>query len=310
MLSDFKSDKRTVKVATNLTELWENEAQRGLLALYSASVGRDRPLYSYFDRFFALCEMLTYADGHDEQARCRKILSEELRIDWEPTPQNADRIWMLSAERLLLEPRAPLSQAFEIGAYRKAPTLDLAVTAASTRVPDCFWEGEAQSIAQWQNGLRAWLDATDSCSVSVTLPDAFLFFSPNPYSVKCALAKACRTSDERYLLMAQTLRELSPILQSREGGLHLWVGDCGEAAVKLLSYLEKSVGLPSVTWSTASGRSRESLLDYSVLPHRRLISPVLRVSDRGALEEEIGRYSKRFPSGLLMLTDEFPREDP
>ena len=308
MLSDCKSGKQAARIATNLTELWEGEAQRELLALYAASVGRGRPLYSDFDRFLALCEILTFADGHDEQARCRKILAEDLGIDSEPTPENAGQIWKRSAEQLLLKPRAPIEKVFDTSAYRKSQALDLPMAAASIGIPTRFWAGEAESIAQWQNDLREWQGAQDMDVVSVSLSDDFVFVSPNPYSVKRALASSNRTAGERDLLMAQTLRELSPLLQSREGGLRLWVGDCGDEAVKLLSYMEKSVGLPSVTWSTASPSSHEALLDYSVLPHRRLISPLLHISDRGAQKEEIERYSKRFPSGLLMLTDEFRKE--
>ena len=134
------------------------------------------------------------------------------------------------------------------------------------------------------------------------LEDGFAFDAPHPYRVGQALQRRERDVRARSLLTAQLLRILCEELTKRNGNLHLLVGSgAGEDAVALLSYLEKSVGLPHTTWSTADAEVRERLLAYSKQQHRMPLLPVLRARmliGRGRISTvRSARMREDFPSG-------------
>ena len=286
----------------DLTALLQSDSVDAIIGLCALSVGRDMPLGSRYDRFLALCRMMPMMNGHDEQARIRAILAKGFGIECDLSMQTADEVWMKTADILLFCPCIPTVTADDIAQFYTSAPHSLPAASELPHLPTNLFLGDASSLEQWEPAILAWADAHAPNGFCVTLDANFDFCAPNPYHVRLALGASVRTRDCVDMLMAQSLRILSPVLQERGGELRI-LADCrGEAVTGLLSYLEKHVGLPRVRWSTASEQTRECLLDFSLRPHECLISPALRCSGQDVSRGEIDLYSRRFPAGLLVMT--------
>ena len=294
-----------IRHASDLTELWQNDAQEALLNLYAVTVGVGKPLFSDYDRFCALCHLMPLMHGHAEAARCHAILRETFGIDERICPQSCDKIWRLTSEALLMQPRS-LADVYAADKNDSATERRVLYT-TDLPTPDVRLLIDAwRDLQSWEGEINLWLDKAGQNGACVTLETDFSYVKPDPYHVRLALQSTERSKTEQALLTAQLLRILCIDLRACGGCLQLDVKKCGNDAVALLSYLENSVGLPEIMWSTDDARERELLLAFSLQRHDRAVLPVLRPKREWTtqhLNAEITNYATRFPVGLLKIIE-------
>lgn len=300
MYNDIQTAELPTRHASNLTELWWNEEQAALMNLYAVTIGVGQPLYSDYDRFRALCRMMPYMEGHNEAERCKNILK-KLGITLPICMEYCDAIWRAASDILLMHPQWTLKMEIEA-----ANDSDISFDLPSMPPPvpieerflNCVWNG----YEEWRDAILPLPDSKDDACIGVTLEDGFTFVSPHPYRVEQVLGSCERDVKAKSLLVAQLLRILCEKLIKRGSTLHLSVADGAEDAVELLSYLEKSVGLPHMTWSTSDAVLRARLLAYSKQRHSFPILPALQIDPKRSRQEqhaELLAYARVFPKGLL-----------
>ena len=288
----------------DLTAFLRSDSLDAILGLCALSVGQDMPLCSRYDCFVALCRMMPMMDGHDEQARIRAILAKCFGIECDLSLQTADEVWKRGAEVLLFNSHIPTVTTDDIAHFYKTAPHSLPEASELPHLPSDLFLRDACSMDQWERALLAWADAYAPSGFCVTLDTDFGFHAPNPYHVRQAFDTQARTRAQTDMLLAQSLRILSPVLQKQGGELRILVHCCGEDATGLLSYLEKHVGLPRVTWTADADAARGQLLTFSLREHLALIRPVILLSTDCRSEElagEIAAYARRFPVGLLSV---------
>ena len=289
-----------VKSATNATELLYHHAWESLLDLYAVTVGIGKNVFSDYDRFLAMCEMMPLMQGHEERARCESILLDIFGIDIPLCPQNCSEIWRRVADALLTCPRTPVGDSAYVPSEREKITFDLPrVSFPSALSVDVF---QARTLDAWQREIVDEIGERECFSkgVRVELPRDFRFCNPDPYHVGIALARRAKGDDD--VLLAQLVRVLCVALQKDEHPLYLIVNcDAGEA-IALLSAMEKTVGLPTVYWMCDEGGM--NLLDFSIKAHKNALFPVLCRADdvdESAFYETVKQYAQKYPLSLISI---------
>ena len=272
--------------ATNVTELLYDNAWQALLNLYTATIGAGRELFSDYDRFLAVCEMMPLMQGHDERARCESILA--------LTPQSAPEIWRRVADWLLVHPCPPIGAGMQtiVPKWQTDAFLPY-IPSAPTVSADRFL---ARDVLAWQMEIAEMLE-TCTGGVRVVLPKGFCFCNPDRYHVGVALKQ--RGEADADLLTAQLIRVLCIELQKTDCALQLTVNCDACEAVALLSSFERTVGLPSVYWTCRADCG--ALLNFSMQAHKHAVLPLLCGED-DEVQKTAKAYAREFPIGLIGWT--------
>ena len=104
------------------------------------------------------------------------------------------------------------------------------------------------------------------------------------------------------LLICQLVRELSAVAQNEDMLLAFVCNSNPDAPVSLLEYVEESVGLPRICWSTRAVKDALSLLMFTAKPHKREMLAALPyeiVMTNDELSSAIKSWQVRYPIGKL-----------
>ena len=281
-------------VASNFTQLFWNSERERLFSWWVLAMGKQNVAPSDYDRLFLLCEMMSAPDGNPLKKSCERILREYLGIALPLNPTYCDAIWRESAEKLLLNPISPLMLSSNVA------VLDVREICSA----ETLLEIDETELAAWQETLSARMEQKNGEGfrrVLLRIPSGYSFAEPDPYHVGLALKqKGC--AEWRGMLIAQGVRMLCRACVTYGWSLQIELGAHAEEAVDLLSYAERTVGLPVLVWSTPYADTRDAMLAFGYQPHGRPVLPLIRLADHptnGELRNAIESYAARVPMGVL-----------
>lgn len=279
---------------TNITELIPRDEICALLHLCGADgrIGADSSDYEIFRNF---CHVVPLLVGHPLPCAIQDALQRELGLTLALSPDTCDLLWCACAERLALETRC---QPFVLSAPSivewRMPNWHIGQTAL---VLDCasLLHTEADSWNGWETEMRSRLDefCKKGGSIVRLAPDADACDTvPDLYHVEQALKKREAPS----VLTAQLLRFLAAELQKREMTLWLDTDFCDARVVALLSYAQRSVGLPSLIWTGKSSDTFEALRNWQACSHGFQMRFAVR---DGITDGELREIARSYPLGRL-----------
>ncbi len=249
------------RILTNLTELiWGDEIVR-TLRLCGRREREIGAAASDFEKWNTLCQSLPLLQGHWLPQYLSFVLKACFAIDTPATPENAHAFWRQTAEQLQAAPRT-LWQALQAQGLGNEVHLrcNIARWQSLPREACPVWDlneltkTSAPSWEAWKCSMeeqgRTFLQAGGRL-LSLCLPATYRFSSPNPHLVGTILAKQERSNEDTSILLTQAIRGALVALNGEVPLLHLRISGNAEEAVKLLSYLNIQVGLPSLAWSCA-----------------------------------------------------------
>ena len=292
--------------------LWSREAEH-LLHLCEISPERYGGNASQYDRLCALLDALELAPHHAVREHCVLLLQAVLQTSLLPLPQNGEALWKKGIERLfdahmtvgdalvLLEKNKDcfVMKSDSSLAFPTAQTEEI-----SPRFPQYLLESTEKfaSWKEWQSEMTSRLDAENTEAFCLELPSDFCFEAPNLYAVEGILKEGGKGFDTD-LWRCQAARFLSDYCTRRQKIFCLSVLGNGEEACKLLSYLQKSVGIDRLVWMAPQREAQEKLLDLQSESHQGLWSMgVLPLElSKEAFDAELCRIARWYPVGRLCL---------
>ena len=242
----------------------------------------------------------------DDEERIRDILKEYFDLKELLQAENAPEIWKTMCDRLLEQPLSPqdlvegdwLCDALSVPSElpeRVTPTLNANLLLETTAKKATDWSAEiAATVSHFKE---------NRCQkIVLHLQDDFTFVTPSLYHVDRALSLAKKDREATNLLTCQLVRELCIVAQKED---ILLVLDCRahpDALVSLLEYVEESVGLPFVCWTTREIKDAHTLLTFTAKPHKREVLAALPyeiVMTNDELSSAIKSWQVRYPIGKL-----------
>lgn len=293
---------RSVSNATEL--LWSDEWER-LLRLCGIPEREIDERASDYERFAALCKAFSLLDGHPMQLYLKSFLKTYFPSLPMPSPDTCEQLWQGIADELLQKTCKPTDFLPTEPIFFLMPTLDVDVL-PSPLLPmlnaDLFLKTDARTYSEW----RDWIHTTarrfhqaGARAARVTLGRAFAFVWPDLYHVEQALKKPSSLEDD--LLICQLFRELCEVCEALSMELLLEVDCQPQAAIALLRYAQKSVGLPAINWS-ADGVSAREILTFQSEVRGVYMNWCLRSSDcltEDMLVMAIKKAASCYPAGRL-----------
>lgn len=304
-ISDFA---RAFQNASDLTALWWDDEKQSVFNLWCMTVGKERPRASDFDRFRALCEMMPMLVGHPVQRHCADFLKQYFQCEIPMDEAHCDEIWRMTADALLLQPKRAVDLFDEpIGLLWESEELPHGLPNHMQPIlpAERLMNLHAPDWKAWCRIADAELDAFAACGCNravVRLHDDFHFEAPNLYRVEQILQLPNKKIAKSDLLLTQVVRYLSEACAARHWMLQLEIGDCAIDAAILLSYVEDTVGLPTLLWSTPSARTRDKMLAFASRERKNPILPILCLADYPSdreLADALTAYAARYPIGML-----------
>ena len=297
--------------ATNLTELVWNDEIEGLLRMCGEEESFIGGMASDYERFCALSRSVHLLQGHPFLHHLSCFLREVLEIPLFLSIEDAEVIWRLGADRLL--ERSLSKEDWQTFAVRQQEKFTLP-TPRSFDISR-FFKGnhllntKATSWDAWRIELQALCqDAFEKgfSGMTLVLPKDFSFVSPDPYHVGLSLQKKKKENADDAFLLAQLMRFLSEKCLQRDQILLLRVECDPLQAVKLVSYTEDRVGLPSLIWNVTPLVDPEPLLRWNAVKHQNVVGCALCRRDYECDDqwnEALQGYAERYPIGRLQVIE-------
>ncbi len=265
----------------------------------------ERPL-SLYEHFCAVCHALPQLEGHPLK---RDLLSFWKRHFFDlplPEEENANLLWRVLTDRFAKE-KTPREAFLPRESWNCLAASDMLASLPHGAVPmpqmDSFLTSGGDTYRTWRERLTRELDAfcLAGCrQILLTMPREFSFTVPDLYHVGVALAKQRRGTEAHSLLLSQLLREVIAECQTRGLVLLLRVLCDGEAVREALVHFKRSIGLPTVVWTTPYTDTARVLLSYST--DEKALLPALLLSDTASsfeLQYTLAFYAARYPTGQL-----------
>ena len=261
---------------------------------------------SDFDKFKAILRALPLLEGHPTRAWIASLLEEYFDLKELPQAENASEIWKLLCNRLLENPLAPqdlvkgdwlcdaLSVPSELPKHI-TPVLNANLLLETTAKKATDWSAEIAATVLHFNKNRCQ-------KIVLQLPDDFAFVLPSIYHVDRALSLSKKDREATNLLICQLVRELSTVAQNEDMLLAFVCNSNPDALVSLLEYVEESVGLPRICWSTRAAKEAHALLTFTAKAHKREVIAALPyeiVMTDAELSSVIESWQVRYPIGKL-----------
>ena len=303
---------RAFEPASSITALWQDAEKRAMEQLYASTLGAKEPITSDYERFRALCRLMPCLKGSAVRRHCEDLLADRFQIESPMNEETCDAIWHATAEALLL---SPCSVADVVGDGRRC------LLAKESDLDG--WDASRISVVLDANGLprleardwKEWLACANArierfgeagCDRAFfTIPRGYTFEAPNLYRVGEVLLSKRRDATEEYLLITQALRYLCERCREKGWSLYLRAEGAAEETLRLLEYVSKAVGLPSVCFMTPCPDVRDALLAFGASQVREeSFLPLVCLADHpseGELRRAIEEYAARFPIGLLQF---------
>ena len=261
---------------------------------------------SDFDKFKAILRALPLLEGHPTRAWIIALFDKYFNLKDLPCAQKAPEIWKILCEHLLKNPLTPqdlvkgdwLSDALTVPNNLPKhinPVLNANLLLTTSAKNAMVWSAEiAATVSHFKK---------NRCQkIVLQLPDDFAFVLPSIYQVDRALSLAKRDLEAINLLACQLVRELSAVAQKEDMLLVLICNSNPDAPVSLLEYVEESVGLPRICWSTRAVKEAHALLTFTAKPHKREVLAALPyeiVMTNDELSSAIKSWQVRYPIGKL-----------
>lgn len=261
---------------------------------------------SDFDKFQAILRALPLLEGHPTRAWIESLLKEYFDLKELLQAENAPEIWKTMCDRLLERPLSPqvlvegdwLCDSLTVPnnlSKHINPVLNANLLFETTAKNAMAWSAEIATTALHFKKNRCQ-------KIVLQLPDGFAFVLPSLYQVDRALSLAKRDREATNLLICQLVRELSTVAQNEDMLLAFVCNSTPYALVSLLEYVEESVGLPRVCWSTRVAKEAHTLLTFTAKPHKREVLAALPyeiVMTNDELSSAIESWQVRYPIGKL-----------
>ena len=303
---------------TNPIELFWSDDLFALLRLCRVEEELIGERASDYDRFTALCGALPLLEGHPTRKWILSVLERYFDLSECPTKETAPVVWENICKSLLESPITPedlVSGAWLCDALRVPsclpenvpPVLDANLLLATNAKNISAWSAEiAETVAHF---------AANGCQkVVLRLQNEFDFTTPSVYHVNRALALSKRDREAADVLIAQLVRELSAAAQQYNLLLVLVCTENTTAAASLLRYVEESVGLPNLCWSTREARDAHALLSFCTRAHKNNVYAALpyeSVMTESELFAAVESWQARYPvARLCFLTARDLRQTP
>lgn len=301
---------------SNLTELIWDERIDALLRLCGESERYFGEQASDFERLFALFCALEQLKGHPLPLRLAAFLKTEFSISCPLKRENLEIIWKKSAEALWADPdlqKLPKPDLFAVqegddAVFLKDLFLGGAMLARTRLVGgNRFEKTRATESAVWKEEIKKRCLAaanTGFLGELLVLPESYRFHSPHPYRIDAILQKKKRTPQDQTLLLSQLARYLAEeCISYNQAFLVRIEGDPAEA-IKLFSYLEKTVGLPFLLWNLPPEGEMDLLLEFSAQHHKRPVICALNKKDfpePQARRAYLRKLATRYPFGRIRV---------
>ena len=293
---------------TNIAELMLNDDVNKLLTLCRGRQQDNGAYTSDYDAFVRFCRCLPLFYGHPIQASAQRYLRSVFDVDLSIIPQNAEKIWQLTAETLLTATDAvPPFLIAEESTTLSVPPLSAGVE--YTSFPASFLiQTNANTWRTWQAEMRTNLDQMLAQNperlIRFDLNECACLQRPTLYHVEQALQKKDRTEKDSALLLAQVLRFACAYAQERGAGL-LICSDTPHVA-KLLTYCHKEVGLTCALCVTCDEPTQDVLIELI----QSTAAPICLgldyhdFSSHCNFEEATVSLAKKYPLGCVTVLEE------
>lgn len=261
---------------------------------------------SDFDKFKAILRALPLLEGHPTRAWIASLLEEYFDLKEFPQAENAPEIWKLLCNNLLKNPLAPqdlVKGDWLCDCLTVPNNLQKHITPVLNA--NLLLETTAKKATDWSAEIAATVShfKKNRCQkIVLQLPDDFTFVTPSLYHVDRALSLSKKDREATNLLICQLVRELSTVAQNEDMLLAFVCNSNPDALVSLLEYVEESVGLPRVCWSTRAAKEAHALLTFTAKPHKREVLAALPyeiVMTNDELSSAIKSWQVRYPIGKL-----------
>ena len=248
---------------SNIAELMLTADVEALLSLCRTEQEEKMYVPSDYDRFLHLCRGLPLFYAHPIKASAKSYLKRYFDIDLPIIPENAEKLWFLTAERLLVSDcDIPYFSVEQDTPQEHLPPLSRGepYTAFAAAV---LCQTEAQTWLAWQAEMCEKLD-----QILIQNPLRIIRFDlneqtsmqrPSLYHVELALQRKRRKQEDYCLLLAQVLRFVCEYAKANDVRIHLHA-DTPQVA-RLLNDLKKSVGLPPMLCFSHDDGTQDALID-------------------------------------------------
>lgn len=276
---------------------------------------------SDYERFFVFAECLPLLAGHPLKERTIFLLQSLFGISEELTIQNRDTIWKECADQLLRRDvtaqtvKECLSTRGTVMLTAKLPILENAPYRhePSLRHSDFQFDGQ-MTWADWNTWAKHKLDTLEHAGeneILISVPKEYRFQKPDLYHIDLLLKKG-EEAPQNALWLTQQARFLCEECKRLGWTLVLRFECNGNEAVRLFHYLQQSVGLPTLIWSSDDDRTNAAVIEYQRKYGSKNIyfalheNELVKIEDRATLYE---RVSKQYPFGRLMILTERKEEN-
>ncbi len=263
---------------TNVTELLWSDEVASVLRLCGADEKVLGSASSDYEKFCALAASLPLLEGHPLQADVSDVLKKIFAITTPLSMETSEEIWKKTADILFA---SDLSMPSAIQTLFDGETIrwmcdslilpnDLPHGFEPILNGDLFLPSDnAKRWEEWKKDADATVEtfsAVGCKSASLTLQDKDVFRAPSVYHIDQILRNPQADGGDG-LWQAQMLRFLAEICRKRGWTLYLRLQCSVEYALALLKWMEQTVGLPKLIWSTSRVDVQNALFTYFEAPH-------------------------------------------
>lgn len=298
---------------TNITELIRSDGLESLLRMCGEKELCITSTASDYQFFSALCRSAPMLRGNPLVCRINRFLTVILQEPVSLSEDAAEYLWRESAAFFLEADGESVLRAWEIADSEDGEEKELDVCPRCSLSDffdgNCLFYTSQRSWEAWRDEMKNTCEKAfeeDFEGVCVTLPKDFVFRSPHPYGVELLLRRKNEQDDARDLLLSQLFRFLSEEC-FQHGKTILCRVECrGSEAVRLFSYAESRVGLPTLTWSLSPSRDFSDLIAFSGACHQNPIASALQRSDYDTAMEfhaALREYAAVYPLGKLQILE-------
>ena len=293
---------------SNIAELMLNETVEELMSLGLTEQGNALYKSSDYDRFLRFCRCLPLFYGHPIKVSAEKYLKRYFDINLPIIPENAEKLWQITAEHLLKSDcDIPLFSIEEESLQEPLPPLS-AGEPYTAYVAAVLCQTDAQTWGEWQAEMCARLDQILMQNplriIRFDLDEQTSMQRPSLYHVEQALQKKHRSVEDYSLLLAQVLRFVCECAKKSDVRIHLHADT--PQVVGLLRELEKSVGLPPMLCFSHDDSTQDALIDWI----RTTSAPVClglvyhNFLSYEHFEHAVRSLAKKYPIGKLSVLED------
>ncbi len=300
------------RTVSNPGELLKSDALKGLLRLCGINEREINASASDYELFSAFCKGFSMLSGHPTYEAFRAFWKKYFPSLAYPDATNAEVLWREITDLLTQSPKK-LCDFWEVDSRVLIDPSELSTISNDLEPMLCvnsLMEIGNTDFASWRQRIQACFSAyyeKGSRQMMIRFEEGYRFAEPDPYHMTEALKICKKNSAHSALILSQLFREACEFAMTNEMQLLLNT-DCDAAsACALLSYTEKTVGLPTLYWTSRDPCVTDAVLGWQSLPHQKPVYMTLRLSHLPSREEcasAIRMAAARYPvSRLCFITE-------